>query len=333
MAHGMKRSRGEQWYQHPTILLAIALAVFVVTGIIRPDVFLTWGNLHSMMLQVSESGILSLGMMLSILIGGIDLSVSATAVLSATMTGFWFVFFSSRLPVGALIVLGVLISLGIGFLCGFINGMLIARLGLPAILATLGTSTLFLGLSTAVTKGSTVHGFPAPFLVFGNGNVAALPIPFVLLAVLYGCLSIVLNRSAFGQKIYLLGTNPKASLYSGLNIARITVTTFVAIALISACAGLVMMARTDSINPDYGTSYVFQTLLVVIVGGVSVFGGSGRISGVFASLVLLQVVSTSLDLLLRAYPGANFFKNFAWGALLLLLMVLDYYRQSRVRRA
>jgi simple sugar transport system permease protein len=310
------------------LLLFISIVIFILMSVLKPDIFPTWENLTSMMLQISEVGILSLGMMLAILIGGIDLSISATAVLTAILASFTMVHFS-HIDSSILIVIACIISLVSGILGGFLNGFLIAKVGLPAILATLGTSTLFVGLSTAITNGSTINGFPSAFLVLGNGNLAGIPIPFVILVFISIVTSIILSRNVWGSRIYYLGSNAKASLYSGVDNTRVTISTYVFIGLIAALAGLVMMARTDSINPVYGTSYVLQALLVVVVGGVGVAGGSGKVSGVFMALVLLQLLSTSLNILLYRFPGANFFKNFAWGALLLIIMVVNYYVKKR----
>jgi simple sugar transport system permease protein len=311
------------------LLFLIAAGIFLLMSGLRPDVFPAWENLTSMMLQISEVGILSLGMMLAILIGGIDLSVSAAAVFTATLASLVLTRFS-HMGSFEVIAMAIFVSLLSGILCGFINGFLIAKVGLPAILATLGTSTLYAGLSTAITHGSTITGFPRAFLVLGNGNLAGIPVPFLVLV--FACIvaSLILNRTVWGNRIYLLGSNARASLFSGVDNTKVTIYTHSFIGLISALAGLIMMARTDSINPAYGTSYVLQTLLVAVVGGISVIGGSGKVSGVFMALILLQFLSTSLNILLYRFPGANFFKNFAWGALLLAIMVVNFYARKRV---
>lgn len=306
------------------LLLAFSIIIFLVMSVLKPDTFPTWLNISSMMLQISEVGILSIGMVLSLLIGGIDLSVTSTAVLSATLAGMTMIKIAPVYP-NLSIFLGLLVAVVCGILCGLLNGLLIGKLGLPAILATLGTMTLFAGISMGITGGITINGLPDAFVSQGTGTLLFIPIPFLLLLFLSLIASIVLNRTAWGERIYLLGSNPKASMFSGINNSKVTIFVYIAIGFISSIAGLVMMARTNSMNTDYGSSYMLQTLLVAVVGGISVSGGSGKISGLLLSLVLLQLISTSLNMVLYFNPGANFLKNFAWGTLLIAIMVLNYF--------
>ena len=306
------------------LLLAFSIIIFLVMSVLKPDTFPTWLNISSMMLQISEVGILSIGMVLSLLIGGIDLSVTSTAVFSATLAGMTMIKIAPVYP-NLSIFLGLLVAVVCGILCGLLNGLLIGKLGLPAILATLGTMTLFAGISMGITGGITINGLPDAFVSQGTGTLLFIPIPFLLLLFLSLVASIVLNRTAWGERIYLLGSNPKASMFSGIDNSKVTIFVYMVIGFISSIAGLVMMARTNSMNTDYGSSYMLQTLLVAVVGGISVSGGSGKISGLLLSLVLLQLISTSLNMVLYFNPGANFLKNFAWGALLIAIMVLNYF--------
>ncbi len=305
------------------LLLMFGIAIFAIMSILKPEIFPTWLNASSMMAQISEVGILSIGMVLAILIGGIDLSVTSIAVLSATFSGMAMVKLASYNSEAA-IFLGIAVAVLCGILCGLLNGILIGKLGLPAILVTLGTMTLFSGLAMGVTNGTTINGLPEGFVSKGTGTLFNIPIPFLILGILIFFTSIVLNHTAWGERIYLLGSNAKASLFSGINNTKVTIIVYMVIGFITSLAGLVMMARTNSINPDYGSSYMLQTILVAVVGGVSISGGSGKMSGLFLSLILLQLISTSLNMALYFNPGANFLKNFVWGALLIVIMVLNH---------
>lgn len=302
-------------------LLGLIFAITIAMSLAKPDIFPTQGNLSSMLLQISDVGLLSLGMMLSFLIGGIDLSIVSNAVLSATVGGMTMLYLEPY-GLGVAITAGITIVLLVGSLCGFINGILIAKVGLPAILATIGTNILFHGIAVGITGGSTLQGFPEQFSIIGNGQIFGIYYPFIILLFIILILSIFLKSTSSGARIYLLGSNAKASFFSGIENVKVAVGVHTLIGFIAAISALIIMSRSNSINPDYGSSYLLQTILVCVVGGVNINGGYGKTSGIMLSILLLQLISTSFNMLLREYPGANFFKNFAWGFLLLLIIVL-----------
>lgn len=267
------------------------------------------------------------------IIGGIDLSVNATANLAAIIAALSM---KNFIPADAtpeqivpFIVLAFIIAMAIGLLCGFLNGVLIAYVKIPAILATLGSMTLFTGISTVITGGTALYGFSDQFLYIGNGTVWNIPVPFIIFITLSVIMTVVLSKTAFGLKVYMMGTNPTAAHYSGINNQKVTVAVHMISGLMASLAGMVILARTNSINPDYGSSYVLQAILISVLGGVSVSGGFGSIPGIVIALISLQFLSTGFNMLLFQHSGSNFFKDFAWGVLLLLVMVINYLSEKR----
>ncbi len=322
---------------HTRSLLAVSLVVCAGLSFALPDRFFTAANFESMGFQMSELGILTIGMMLAMLIGGIDLSVVATANLSAIAAGLVLV---QLLPPGApatrvlaVTALAFLAAAAVGFGCGLVNGLLIGRAGVPAILATLGTMTLYTGLGFGITQGRAVHGFPGQVLFLGTGKVLGVPVPLILFAAVAAIVSLVLNRTSLGFKLYMLGSNPTAARFSGMDNPALVLRTHVIAGLLSSVAGIVTLSRTNSANPEYGTSYLLMTILTAVLGGVSVSGGAGRLTGVVVALATLQMLSTGFNMLLLRFSGSNFFRDFAWGFLVLFVMVVKSISSGNSRSA
>jgi simple sugar transport system permease protein len=315
---------------HVAMLLLIGIAVFVAMSLARPNTFPTRLNIASMASQLSEIGILTLGMVLAMLIGGIDLSVNATANLSAIFAAMVLRFYLPDAGAAGGALPFILLAFGVGWLtgalCGAANGLLIGYVRVPAILATLSTMTLFTGLAVGLTRGSTISGFPASVLAIGNGTLLGIPIPLLVLLALALVVWFLLTRTTYGFKVYMLGTNPVAAQFSGINNRRVILTTHILTGLLSASTGLLALARTNSANADYGSSYILLTLLIAVLGGVAVTGGFGRIAGVMLALVVLQFLSTGFNMLLVRFGGSNFFRDFAWGLLLLLVTSITAWR-------
>ena len=310
---------------HIRFLSATVVLIFALMALAMPARFLATANLQSMGFQMAELGILSVAMTLALLIGGIDLSVTAMANLSAITAALAMTRLAgagaSAWQVAVAVTLAFLIALGVGFLCGVVNGLLIGRAGVPAILVTLGTLTLYSGLGYAITKGRAVHGVPDMFLFLGIGTVLGVPVPLIVFIAVACAASALLGRTSFGFKVYMLGSNAVAARFSGIDTPGVTLQTHVISGLLSAVAGLVSLARTNSANAEYGSSYLLMAILVAVLGGISVNGGHGHLAGVVLALLSLQMLSTGFNMLLSRFSGSNFFRDFAWGFLLLFVMV------------
>lgn len=307
-----------------TILLAAAVLILVVLGAARPDVFLSAGNIESMLLQSSVVGILSLAVAVTMITGGIDLSINATSNLTSIVTAM---FLSSAVAAdggGAMTALAVVMGLSVGVLCGLFNGALIAFLGYSPILATLGTMTLFAGIGTVLTGGNTLFGVDA-LATMGRGQVLGLPTPAWIFLICAALLSLLLQARRFGFFVYLYGANDVAARFSGINEGKLLLGVYASSGLLAGIAGLINLSVTNSANVDFGSSYVLLAILISVLGGINPSGGGGRILGVVLAVLILQFLSTGLNLLFQS-SGSNFLKEFAWGATLLVVLALGRVR-------
>jgi simple sugar transport system permease protein len=300
-----------------TLLLA-AILIVATLGMVRPDTFLSPLNINSMLLQSSVIGLLSLAVAVTMLTGGIDLSINATANVTSIVVA---TLLSKTVPAEggnatlAITALALVVGLLVGFGCGLFNGFLIAILGYSPILATLGTMTLFVGIGTVLTGGNTLFGISA-FATVGRGSVLGIPLPAIIFLLAALVLSLVLEARRFGFYLYLYGANESAARFSGINERRLIFSVYAVSGVLSAVAGLINLGVTNSANVDYGASYVLLAILISVLGGISPSGGAGRIIGVVLAVLILQFLSTGLNLVFQS-GGSNFLKEFAWGTTLL----------------
>jgi simple sugar transport system permease protein len=315
-------------------LLLTAILIVGILGILRPGTFLSPLNVNSMLLQSSVIGMLSLAVAVTMLTGGIDLSINATANLTSIVVA---ILLSRSVPAQAgnvalpitavALVVGLLVGLG----CGVFNGFLIAIFGYSPILATLGTMTLFIGIGTVLTGGDTLFGISA-FAAVGRGSVLGIPLPAIIFLSAALLLTLVLEARRFGFYLYLYGANESAARFSGINERRLILCVYGVSGILSAVAGLINLGVTNSANVDYGSSYVLLAILISVLGGISPSGGAGRIIGVVLAVLILQFLSTGLNLVFQS-SGSNFLKEFSWGATLLLVLAIGGRRYSRLGHA
>jgi simple sugar transport system permease protein len=317
-------------------LFAIALVIFIAFSLLLPGKFFTIRNMQSMAVQLPEFGILAFAIMVTMLTGGIDLSIVGAANLSAIVAAMILTEVTG-LPLPAVMILSILGAFVVGSLCGLFNGFLVSRIGITPILATLGTGAIYTGLSFVMTGGPAIT--TTQFAFIGNGSVLGLPIPIIVFMFVVVVFVVVLNRTVFGFNVYMLGTNPTAALFSGINADSVLMRTYWMAGVIASIAGIIFLARTNSAKPDFGASFILLTVLIAILGGVSYTGGFGTVSGLVLAVLSIQFLSTGLNMLmLEWFPSsaAIFFRQFAWGGLLLAVMVLNYYtvnRRNRVPKA
>jgi simple sugar transport system permease protein len=314
-------------------LLIACVAIFVVMSLLRPNVFPTVENFLSMGSQFPEIGILAIAIMITMLTGGIDLSVVSTANLAGVLAAMVIrALIPADAPEGQVIV-GLAIAIAVAFvtgtLAGLFNGLLVAYVNLTPILATLGTMTLYTGLTVAMTRGNAV--FAENRLTFiGTSNVlGVIPIPLVIFVVVVAIFAVILNRTPFGLKLYMIGSNVKAARFSGINVRQVLLMTYMLSGLLSAVVAIIFLGRNNSAKWDFAPSYVLQAIVVAVLAGVNPNGGSGRIAGIVLAILALQFISTGMNMLLFTISGGQFFKEFAWGALLLIIMVANSYSEQR----
>ena len=266
-------------------LVLLLIALWVVFAIAIGDRFFSVNTLQSMAFQMPELGILSLAMMLALLSGGLNLSIIATANLSGLTIAFLLTRYipgSEGIAWVGVQVLAIAAGFAVAALVGLVNGFVIAYLGVSPILATLGTMTLCKGLAIGLTRGNVISGFPEPIVFIGNGTVFGVPFALIVLALCALPVALMLNATPFGAKVYMIGSNEKATRYSGVDTRAVLLKLYVLSSLLAGVAAVVMLARFNSANAAYGESYLLVTILAAVLGGVDPFGGFGKVGGLIA---------------------------------------------------
>lgn len=305
-------------------LLVILGIILLATAIFMPTVFYTQANFTSMAFQFPEFGLMAMGMALAMLTGGSDLSVVNAGNLTAILVGSLLRSMVSEDAAGTSVAFAllfcVLLGMLIGALLGALNGFLIAKVGIPPILTTLGTGQLFNGLGIVITQGTTLTGFPAMLNRIGNGSLFGwIPYPLIIFVLAMIVVAVVIQRSRFGFRLYMMGTNPVASAFSGINNESMLIKTYAISGILSALAGMVILARNNSANADYGSNYIMQTILVAVMAGFDPNGGKGRITGLVLAVITLQMLSSALNMT----NITSFFKQLVYGAMLLTLVIIN----------
>lgn len=310
-------------------LLAIFLIVTVLMSAFMPSQFMTLRNFTSMGLQFPEYGLLSLANMLAMVTGGIDLSVVSIASLSGVVSASLLSQYQTLgMPVGTVIALGILIALAVSLVCGLLNGVIIAYARVPAIIATLGTQGLFLGISIIITKGHGIGGFPQAFLFIGNGSILGIPTQFVIFVVVALLVGLLMNRTPQGFSMLMYGSSPQVARFSGISNEMVLIKTYLLTGLLSGVASLIIISGVNSIRPGYGADYLLLSILIAILGGTDPVGGFGTVLGVTLGIFIMQVLQSGLNIM----GFSPFMKKFIWGLLLLLVMVIHYYRRIYAQR-
>lgn len=311
------------------MLSGLAVMIFIVMGFLAPKTFLSLTNLQGMCVQFAEFGILSYGMMLAMISGGIDLSLVGIANLTGIICSL---VIKSMGGSGLSIILGIAAGLLVGVVCGTFNGFFIGYFQIPAMLVTLSGLQLYTGISLAITKGPAITGLPESFSQISNGKIFEIPYSLIIFTVITIALYYLMKSSIYGQHVSFMGTNPVASKYSGINNLKVTMLTYCISGILGSVAGILMASRYNSAKSDYGTSYTLLTLLIAVLGGINPNGGKGKVFGVTLSILVLQLVSSALNIM----RVNSFIKTFIWGLMLIGIMTLtwliDKYKGKKVGR-
>jgi rhamnose transport system permease protein len=311
------RTRLARW---ETLTVALLIATIVAGSISSPD-FLTGGNLNSMLSDITEVALIALPMTFVIVAGEIDLSVASVLGLSSALLGtLW----KHNWPIEAIMPTVI----AIGALAGALNGLLVTRLGLPSLAVTIGTLTLYRGLAFVILGDQAVADLPSAYTEWAFGTVGGtqIPNPFVLFAVLAVVFGFVLHRTTFGRSLFAIGANEEAAFFSGLRVKRIKLGLFVLSGAVAALAGIIFALRFGSARADNGTGLELSVVAVVLLGGVSIFGGKGHMLGVIVAVLLLGAIRSALTI----NDVADEVLTIVTGSLL-LLSVLGPSAAARVR--
>jgi simple sugar transport system permease protein len=309
-------------------LVALTILIFAVMAVLNPQKFLRPYVFESITYVAPELGLLSIAMMLTMLTGGIDLSVIGLANLSGILAGLFFHAYGGTRGPSLLhmttgpVLCGVLIALATGLLGGAANGLLIARARITPILATIGSGQIFTGLALVLTGGPAVVGFPAEWSFIGNGSLFGIAVPLLVLLAAAGLIALMLARTPFGINLLLIGTNRRAAVFAGLRTTRAIFFSYVLSGGLASMAGILLSGRTNAAKSDYGVSYLLEAVLIAVLGGTNPAGGRGSVLGIMVALTALMLLSSGLQLM----RFSNFLVDFIWGAFLLLSIALNALR-------
>jgi rhamnose transport system permease protein len=272
-------------------LLVVLLLLVLGIGNTLSPYFLVGSNVAFLISDIMEKAIMALPMMLIIISGEIDLSVASILGLTSSVLGL-------LVGAGQALWVGICIALLVGVAAGLINGLLITWVRLPSLVVTLGTLALYRGLAYVVLGSNATSNFPAAFTTFGFGTIPGTIFPwsfavFVVLALL--CM-VVLHLSWIGRQLYAIGSNQEAAIFAGIRVARMKLLLFMLSGLLSALAGIIFTARFSSARADNAVGFELDVVTIVLLGGVSIFGGKGTLLGVLLSLFVVGILRNALGL-------------------------------------
>jgi rhamnose transport system permease protein len=272
------------------LLLLVGIAIFIANCFASPYFLSPW-SLSDATFNFTEKAMIAFAMALLIISGEIDLSVAAIIALASTAMGA-----AATAGFGTPVLVGI--GLGTGLLCGAFNGVLVTRLGLPSIVVTIGTMSLFRGLSYIVLGDGAYRGYPESFAFFGQGYVFwVVSFEFVLFAVLAVIFTVLLHKTNFGRAVFSIGNNATASLFSGVRVPRVKMMLFLLTGVMSGVAAICLTSRLGSTRPSIGLGMELEVVTMVVLGGVSILGGSGSIPGVVIAAFVLGLLTFGLGLL------------------------------------
>lgn len=287
------------------------------------ETFFTSTNLLNVAIYVSWFAIAAFGVGMAIIVGGIDLSVASVMALAGLVC-------ASALQWGLPLPAAILLGLLSGALVGLLNGALVSRFRLPPFIVTLGTMGLARGLTLGLTSGAPVRDLPASFLLLGQGELAlgplSLPLPVLWMLLLAAIVSLVLHQTVLGRYIYAVGSDERALLVVGVPTGRVKLLAYTLSGVLAAFGGIVMTAKLGVAAPTAASGYELDIIAAAVIGGASLFGGEGTILGIVLGTMLMQIARNGLVLL--GLP--TFWQWLTIGAMIVLVILLDYWRRRRV---
>ena len=298
-------------------LLLGVLAVVVVVQLFTTPAFGRWANLSNILMQNSIIGIVACGMFLMILLGGFDLSVGAVGAMTSTLAAATIV--NMNVPAG------VVIAIAAGLLVGAMNGVFVSLLGMSPFVVTLGTQSVVLGGLFVATQAKPVYGVPAEITQFGLGRLGGIPIVTIVFAAVVVLVWAMLRFTRFGHYIYAVGGNPEAARLAGVSTTWVTIGTYAIGGTLAAVAGVLLLTQTGIGQPAAAAAWPLSAIAAVVVGGVPLSGGSGKISAVVLGTFLLGVVANALNL----NGVSSYWQPAVTGSVILVAVGIDSYQRKR----
>ncbi len=302
--------------------IGVALLTEVILFALLSPYFFTTDNLLNVSLQVSITAIIAVGMTFVILTAGIDLSVGALAAFTGVITTS---LLKVNLPVPLSFPLAIAAGLFAGVFSGLFSGFFITRFNITPFIVTLALMTIWRGAAFLYTGGRPIWDLPDGFAVLANGRLLGVPIPTLLMVVVFIAAHIVLNSTRFGRYVYAVGGNKEAARLAGINTNRVLTGVYVICGILSSLSGILLASRVNSGQPNAGLMYELDVIAAVVVGGTSLFGGRGSVVGTFLGSMLIGVLRNGLNLL----NVESYVQQIVVGFVILLAVMVDQFRQLK----
>jgi ribose/xylose/arabinose/galactoside ABC-type transport system permease subunit len=299
----------------PFVILVLLVILF---SFIAPN-FMTFGNLRTLIRQISFAGISAVGLMFVMISGGIDLSIGSQIVFSNVLLAIMMV--DWKLPPAVAIPLILLVGTGLGA----INGILCIKLKIHPLIITLGTSAIFKGMGYIINQSRNIMGFPDSFRWFGQGYVWGIPVPVIVMIIVALIGSFILTKTYFGRQIFALGGNEEAARLAGVNLDRMKVFLFMICGFISSITTVLLLSRVFAGQTITGQGLEFDCLTAALLGGVSFKGGEGNVFGLMVGMLIIGVLNNAMQL--ATFP--DFSQTVVKGAVLLIAVAFDVYQKNR----
>jgi len=311
-----KKGIDKKWIQ-TYMLIFIVIGLVVVMAVVSPN-FLTTTNLLNVVRQIAINGILAIGMTVVCLTGGIDLSVGSIVAFSGIVTAG--LLRDSGLPM----IVVVLIAVVVGALMGLYNGYFVAYWNAAPFVVTLSMMTIGRGMTYVYCDGRPISNLPTNFLAIGKGSIAGIPVPTIILIIVFLLASVMLTKLKFGRYIYAVGGNDNAAMVSGINVKRIKMMVYVLSGTACGIAAIILTARVSAGLPTAGSGYELDAIAATVIGGTSLSGGRGRLWGTIVGAILLGIVNNGLDLL----NVSSFYQQIVKGLIILGAILIDSKRNQ-----
>lgn len=301
--------------------IVIAFFALCIGLSVANENFMSWGNWVNILRQTSINGILAIGMTYVILTKGIDLSVGSVLALGGLVTGS---LVTGAAPHGAFI--SMMAGLGVGIVLGAVNGSLVARLSVAPFVVTLGMLSVARGLTFIYNDGMPIANLSKNFRFIGQGMVGEVPVPVIILVITFFIFWFILKYTTFGRYVYAVGGNERSAKTSGISTRWVIFSVYVISGLLSALAGLILAARTTSALPQAGVAYELDAIAAVVIGGTSLSGGVGTLTGTLVGALIIGVINNGLDLL----GVSSYYQQVIKGTIIVAAVLLDVSRKKQV---
>lgn len=299
------------------VMILLGLAVLCAVMSLASPFFLTPDNLVNAVLQAAINATLACGMTFVILTGGIDLSVGSIVAFAGVILGM-------LLKEGVPAPVALLGCVAVGALCGAFNGLLVTRVGLPPFIATLGSMSIARGLALYLTDGRSISGFGTSLSGIGSGTLLGVPWMIVIMVVTFAIGMFLLRFTRAGRYIYAIGGNVEATRLSGINTGRYTALVYIVCGITAGLASVLLTARLDSAQPVAGQGYELNAIAATVIGGTSLDGGEGRLSGTIIGALIISVLNNGLNLL----NVSSYIQQIVIGLVIILAVAGDKLRSK-----